>query len=415
MSAEADQKKAVARQAEYEREYIRGSILDRKGTAIAWTEEAGGSRHYLHGKAFSSLIGYHSKIYGNYGAEKTMNQYLVHSASPSSLKKGADLTLTIDADLQKTAYEKIKDFTGSLVVLDTETGEILAMASSPTYNLKKLEKEWEKINEAEGVLLANAYQNPVVPGSVFKLVMAKAIIENGLADERIEDNGYLVVDGQTIRNYNGNAYGSIDFEEGFVHSSNVYFMNRGLALGDEVIQTAGESFLLGKEIPLDFTTLRSSFSVRDKGDNTLAATCFGQGDTTVTPLQMAMITQSVANGGKMMKPYLFSQAVNGKGETVYNGESQLLCETMQAETADRIRNAMVEAARSYGLSEEYGPVAAKTGTAQRGDGTNNAWMVAFAPADHPRYVIAANKLGTKDIGKTLAPVIESLIEKLLKE
>ena len=135
----------------------------------------------------------------------------------------------------------------------------------------------------------------------------------------------------------------------------------------------------------------------------------------MTPLQMAMITQSVAKGGKMMKPYLFSRAVNGKGETVYTGESQILCETMKAETADRIRKAMIEAAQSYGLSDEYGPVAAKTGTAQRGDGTNNAWMVAFAPADHPRYVIAANKLGTKEIGKTLAPVIESLFDILLKE
>ncbi len=415
MSAEADRKKADAKQAEYEREYIRGSILDRNGQAIAWTEKAGGSRHYLNGKAFSNFLGYQSKIYGNYGIEKTMNQFLVHSSSPSSEKRGADLTLTIDAGLQEYAYGKMKDMTGSLVVLDAATGEILSLVSTPTYDLDSLEEEWARINEAEGLLLSNAFQNPVVPGSVFKLVISKAILENHLDDEKIEDKGYLKVDGQTIRNYNGNAYGSIDFTEGFVHSSNVYFMDRGLTLGNALIQNAGESFLLGQDIPLDFTTLHSSFSLKDASKNELAATCFGQGNTVVTPLQMAMIAQAVANGGEMRKPYLFSRAVNGKGDTVYEGESQILAETMDRETADKIRDVMVKAGESYGLSDRYGKIAAKTGTAQRGDGTNNAWMVSFAPADNPRYVIVANKLGTRDIGKTLAPIVESLYKRLLDE
>ena len=417
VSQAADQQKAEAKQAEYEREYKRGSILDRKGTAIAWTEEPGGARKYLDGKAFSNFLGYQSKIYGNYGIEKTMNQYLVHSSSPSSDKRGADLTLTIDAKLQQTAYDKMKEYKskGSLAILDAKSGEILALVSTPTYNLKKLEKKWEKINEAEGLLLSNAYQNAVVPGSVFKLVISKAILEEGLEHETVDDQGSLKVDGQTIHNYNGNAYGTIDFREGFVHSSNVYFMDRGLKLGNRAIQRAGDAFLLGQDIPLDFTTLHSTFSVNDASKNELAATCFGQGNTTLTPLQMAMVTQSIANGGKMCKPYLFASAVNGKGDTVYQGESQILAQTMEEETAGKIRDVMVEAADSYGLTDAYGQIAAKTGTAQRGDGSNNAWMVSFAPADNPRYVIVANKLGTKDIGKTLAPLLESLYQSLLHE
>ena len=346
-----------------------------------------------------------------------MNQYLVHSSSPSSDKKGADLTLTIDARLQQRAYDMMKELKakGSLVVLDAQTGEILSLVSTPTYNLKKLEKQWEKINEAEGILLSNAYQNAVVPGSVFKLVVSKAILEEGLEHETVNDQGSLKVNGQTIHNYNGNAYGTIDFAEGFVHSSNVYFMDRGLKLGNSAIQRAGDAFLLGRDISLDFTTLHSTFSVEDASKNELAVTCFGQGNTTLTPLQMAMITQSVANGGTMCRPYLFTSAVNGKGDTVYEGKSEILAQTMTEEIAGKIRDVMVEAADSYGLTDAYGQIAAKTGTAQRGDGTNNAWMVSFAPADSPRYVIVANKLGTGDIGKTLAPILESLYQSLLHE
>ena len=117
----------------------------------------------------------------------------------------------------------------------------------------------------------------------------------------------------------------------------------------------------------------------------------------------------------MSKPYLFALAVNGKGDIVYEGKSQILTRTMDEETAGKIRDAMAEAADSYGLTDEYGQIAAKTGTAQRGDGKNNAWMVSFAPADNPRYVIVANKLGTGDIGKTLAPLLESLYQSLLHE
>lgn len=415
ISVEADQKKAEAKQKEYEREYVRGTIYDRNGKAIAWTDEAGGKRQYLDGKAFSNFLGYQSKIYGNSGVERSMNQYLVHSASKESNKKGADLTLTIDADLQMEAYEMMKKMKGSVVVMDAKTGEILVLVSTPTYDLPSLEDHWQEVNEKEGLLLSNAFRNPVVPGSVFKLVTSKAIIENHLENEIVEDEGYLVVDGQKIRNYNGNEYGSIDFKEGFLHSSNVYFMDRGLKLGNKIMQEAGKSFLLGEDIPLDFTTLHSTFSLKDASKNVLAATSFGQGETLVTPLQMAMITQSIANGGLMMQPYLFDHAINGKEKMVYQGETKVLTETMNEKTAATLTEAMVEAGKYYDFTEDYGQIAAKTGTAQRGDGTNNAWMVTFAPANDPKYVIVANQLSTNEIGRSMMPVVEALYESLLNQ
>ena len=405
----------------YEKEYVRGSILDRNGNAIAFSEKPGGKRTYSHPYAFSNLVGYWSKIYGTYGVEKTMNTDLVHSdcGAGSKEKKGADVTLTIDADLQERAYKDIEKYTGSVAVLNAKTGEILALASSPSFNVSEIDdaEKWKEMNQKQGVFLSNAYQNPVAPGSVFKLITSKEIIEAGIEGEVVEDTGSLKVNGQTIRNYGGKAYGSISYREGFVKSSNVYFMNRALKLGGLRLYKAGKSFLLGQDISLDFATIRSNFDLKDYEDNVIATTAFGQGETLVTPLQMAMITQSIANDGVMLKPYLFKSVVNGKGKTTQKGKTEKLVETMDADTAQEIKEAMKEAGDSYELSrvgeQEYA-IAAKTGTAERGDGTNNAWFVTFAPADNPQYVIVANRLKTTEIGKTLAPVVEDLYNTLFE-
>ena len=400
---------------------MRGSILDRNGNTIAFSEKPGGKRTYSHPYAFSNLVGYWSKIYGTYGVEKTMNTDLVHSdcGAGSKEKKGADVTLTIDADLQERAYKDIEKYKGSVAVLNAKTGEILALASSPSFNVSDIddEEKWKEMNQKEGVFLSNAYQNPVAPGSVFKLITSKEIIEAGIEGEVVEDTGSLKVNGQTIRNYGGKAYGSISYREGFVKSSNVYFMNRALKLGGLRLYKAGRSFLLGQDISLDFATIRSNFDLKDYEDNVIATTAFGQGETLVTPLQMAMITQSIANDGVMLKPYLFKSVVNGKGKTTQKGKTEKLVETMDADTAQEIKEAMKEAGDSYELSrvgeQEY-TIAAKTGTAERGDGTNNAWLVTFAPADNPQYVIVANRLKTTEIGKTLAPVVEDLYNTLFE-
>ncbi|MDO5146324.1 MAG: penicillin-binding transpeptidase domain-containing protein [Eubacteriales bacterium] len=367
--------------------------------------------------AYSNLIGYWSIKYGTYGIEDTFDELLQHSASPKGEKRGADVTLTLREDLQKEAYRLIEDMIGSVVVLDVNTGEILAMASSPSFSVNELEEKWEEINQTDGVFYSNAYQNPVSPGSVFKLVTSKAILEEGMEKEKVDDEGSMVIHGQTIRNYNGTAYGPLDFEGGFVKSSNVYFMNRALKMGGRRLQEAAESFLLGQEIALDFGTIKSTFHLDDYNDNLVAATAFGQGETLVTPLHMAMIVQSIANEGKMNKPYLIRSVVNAKGKVIQEGKEEILTETMEASTAKKIREVMTKAGEAYGLKQvgKDGKIAAKTGTAQRGDGTNNAWLVSFAPAQNPRYVVVANRLKTKEIGKSMAPVVEALYESLFQQ
>lgn len=106
-----------------------------------------------------------------------MNDVLVHSdcGNRDQEKRGADVTLTIDAALQEQAYKDIKKYKGSVVVMNAKTGELLALASSPTFNVTEIEEKWKEINEKEGVFFSNAYQNPVAPGSVFKLLLPKKL------------------------------------------------------------------------------------------------------------------------------------------------------------------------------------------------------------------------------------------------
>lgn len=418
VSKEADQEKEQAVYEKNLKEYVRGPILDRNGETLASSDEPLGKRTYTQPKAFGSLLGYWSKIYNTAGLEKTLNSQLEMSECKRKEKKvGSTVTLTIDGALQTKAYNLISETTGSVVVLDAKTGEILALTSSPSFNGNKIDENWEKLNEKEGIFTSNAFQNGAIPGSVFKLVTSAAILEGKLEDDVVYDNGSLKVDGREIKNANGAAYGNLTFESGFVNSSNVYFMTQGLKLGADALEQTMRKFLIGEDIELDFATIKSNLDFADYSDNMIATTSFGQGNTLITPLHMAMITQSIANEGTMLKPYVISSIKNGKEEVTQKGKTEVLTKPVSKEVANTIKNAMVKAGEKYDMEilSDGGQIAAKTGTAQRGDGTNNAWMVSFAPADDPKYVICMNELGSTGYGVSLKDETEELYKYLLEK
>lgn len=395
---------------------MRGPIVDRNGETLASSEKPLGKRTYTQPKAFGSLLGYWSQTYSSSGLEKTLDSELAISECERKGKKiGSTVKLTVDSGLQTKAYNLISETTGSVVVLDAKTGEILALTSSPSFNGNKIDENWEELNKKEGIFTSNAYQNSVIPGSVFKLVTSAAILEGKLENEVVHDSGSLVVDGRKISNANGASYGDLTFESGFVHSSNVYFMTQGLKLGADTLEQTMKRFFIGEEIELDFATIKSNCDFGDYSDNMIATTAFGQGKTLITPLHMAMIAQSVANQGEMLKPYVISSVKNGKGETKREGKTEVLTNPVSKEVADSIKNVMVKAGEKYNMMtlSDGGQIAAKTGTAQRGDGTNNAWMVSFAPANDPAYVVCINELGSGDYGISLKDETEEIYEYLL--
>lgn len=399
----------------YEKEYIRGSILDRKGNKIAYSEKAGGERIYVHPKAFATLIGYDSKKYATAGLEKTFDKELTYSeSSKGENKTGCSVQITIDSELQAKAYELLEGYTGSCVVLDAKTGEILALASTPSYNNNELEKNWDEIADSDGMLLSNAFQNPSIPGSVFKVISAATVLDAGFEEDIVEDEGFLKVEGRKVHNANKNAYGMLTLREGFMYSSNVYFMTEILKAGPSMLEKNAKQFLLGENIELDFCTLRSNFDLGDYSDLTLAMTSFGQGETLITPLHMAMITQAIANDGKMLKPYLIEEINDGK-RVKKAGKKEVLTEATTKEIANEIADIMKDTGKEYGIyvdGYEKLEVAAKTGTAQRGNGKNNAWMVSYAPADNPKYIVCMNHLKTDEAGIALKESVSSIYQKL---
>lgn len=332
------------------------------------------------------------------GIEKIFNTDLVSYRSVTGKKEGCSIQLTTSTALQQAAYDAISDISeGAAVVLDVNTGEILAMASTPTYDPDTVDTNWDELCQVDGLFLPNAYRNTFAPGSDFKIITACAVIDNGVDGETVEDNGSMTFpNGQTITNYNGNAYGTLDLDDAIMYSSNVYFMQKALDMGGDALEKSIRKFLIGDSIDLDFTTLKSTLNFEDYSDTVVASIAFGQGQTEVSPLQMAMVAQAIANDGVMLKPYLIQSMLTPSGSVKSAGETEVLSEVTSKETADRVTNAMTLAANRYGFSyigPEGWDVAAKTGTAETGK-SYNGWIVSFAPSENPKYVVvvmAANQ------------------------
>ena len=382
-------KEAAAETAQ--RTYKRGTIYDRDGNRLNYSKKVGGKRYYRGGRAYSTLTGYFSQTYGSMGIEKTFNTDLVSYRSVGGKKQGCDIELTTSTKLQQAAYDAISDIpNGAAVVLDAKSGEILAMASTPTYEPDSVDSNWAELCEIDGLFLPNAYKNTFAPGSDFKIITACAVIDNGVDGPTVEDNGYLTFkNGQTITNYNGNFYGTLDLDDAIKYSSNVYFMQKAMDMGADALEKSIRKFLVGESIELDFTTLKSTLDFENREDQEIASIAFGQGKTEVSPLHMAMAAQAIANDGEMLKPYLIQRITTPNGDTKQEGETEVLSEVTSKETADRVTSAMTLAAVRYGfgyIGPEGWDVAAKTGTAETGK-SYNGWIVSFAPSEDPKYVV----------------------------
>ena len=387
-----ESRKEAAAQNE-QRSYLRGTIYDRNGNALNYSKKVGGKRHYTGGRAYSTITGYFSKIYGASGIEKTFNTDLVSSRTDSDgTKKGCDIVLTTDSDLQNAAYSAISNIAqGAAVVLDARSGEILAMASTPTFKPTSLEDDWSDLTQIDGLFLPNAYKKTFAPGSDFKIISACAVIDNGVDGTTVEDNGYMTFkNGQTITNYKGNAYGTLDLDGAIVNSSNVYFMQKALDMGGKKLEASIRKFLVGDSVELDFTTLKSTLDFENYEDQVVASVAFGQGRTEVTPLHMAMAAQAIANDGVMLKPYLIKSMKEANGNPKITGRKEKLTTVTSKSTANLVTNAMTLAGQHYGfdyIGSEGWDVAAKTGTAETGKGNYNGWIVTFAPSENPKYVV----------------------------
>lgn len=448
-----------------------GDILDRNGEWIVSTvedaEKGTAQTLYRDDYAYSQLAGYTGRRNLNLFADKV--DEVVGSRSSARLMafldedywgengiyattdidgtKGQSAVLAIDANLQEKVYALLldafsgNDAMGSAIVMDARTGEILADVSFPAYNFNDLGSALAKMNEdAENTDLEPGYpvtyKNPMVPGSIFKILTSVALIDNGMEDYKVENSSFTTENGwtceaasyltSTLKVAPGDM---MDMETALNISSNVYYSKAALTLGSEALDEAAKKFMLEKgssTLLLDFGNVHYNWDTDNLTEDVLAQTGFGQGRTELTSIHAAMIVQAIANDGKMMKPWLVKKLVDANGKAVYKGKAELLSEATSARTAkmvtDMMRSTAQESCRLHELTEtgnifQRCQVAGKTGTAENGDelSTNNVWFVSFAPANDPRYVVVVNECRTHKQGWQMMGTAATIYDYLFTE
>jgi len=413
------------RQWDEERYVTRGKIYDRTGKILAETIEGKDSvkRVYPEGRLYSHVIGYCSQVYGKSLLERQYDSELLGKGDidlfQGDKKQGFDLNLTIDNNLQKYAYGQMNGKKGALVAMNPKTGEVLAMISLPDFepDAEALEKNWNGIVEDESSpLLTRASQGLYPPGSTYKIVTAAASFENGLQGTNFEDTGSFKVGSLEVENYNKKAHGTITVEDAFRVSSNQVFCQLGFDLGSEIILGISERFGINSALEFDIPTAKSKIEYKKMSNSDSALVAIGQGQLLATPLQMVSVCSSVANNGRMVKPYLVS-SVSKNNVILSETRTKTLGQPISADCAQYLENLMIDVvengtgsrARISGVK-----VAGKTGTAENESDKDHAWFVGYAPADNPQIAVAVvleNDGGSG--GDTAAPIAGNVIRKYL--
>ncbi len=404
----------------------RGRILDRNGATLAWTEmgDEGAVRHYAY-PGLAPLIGYWSAERGVTGLEAAYNDQLRgvsgqeswHAALEDLLHRphqGHDLVTTIDMSLQQVADQALGDRRGAVVVLDPNTGDLLALASHPYYDPNRLGEDWEALEQdAAHPLLNRATQGLYPPGSVFKTVTLATALADGVtkkSEQFTDETGLFIVEGFPIRDNNHPGITQFDLYHAFGYSCNVVFAQLGLRLGPERLRAGAEAFGFGQPLPIPLESAVSTVG-RDVAlfeQPGLATTAFGQGEVLVTPMQMALVPAAIANGGVVPRVRLVLEVRSAGGSAVETVRPRGLRRAVKGSVAQAVREAMIVAATDGWAQPSTPPgmaVGGKTGTAQLGGTAKpHAWFIGFAPAGEPRVALAVMIENGGQGGSSAAPV-----------
>ena len=397
-----------ARQDSYADRVVRGKIIDSNGNVLAQTNvQPDGSevREYPYGATFAHVVGYTAK--GKSGLESEMNFELLTSNAffleklknefQDQKNMGDTVVTTLDANLQQAAYSALGNNKGAVVVMEPDTGKILAMVSKPDYDPNTVAADWESLNTDENSALLNrATQGQYAPGSTFKIVTALEYMrENSGYDSYSYDcAGVIEADGTSIRCYGGHVHGQVSFRDSLAYSCNTSFCNIGLSLDvGSFRDTAGE-LLFNSSLPSVLPYYKSSFKL-DNNSSTAdrMMTAMGQGKTQVSPYHMALITSAIANGGVLMEPYLVDAVTNYTGTQIEKNMPEEYKRLMSAQEASALKDYMtsvVEYGTASALSGQSYTAAGKTGTAEYSSDKekDHSWFVGMSNVDNPDLVIS---------------------------
>ena len=431
----------------------RGAILV-AGQPIAYSVPSGDTYHYLRkftDPMYSAVTGFYSNIQGTAGLEGAMNSYLSGQNSSQFFEQlnatlsgnpvsGASVELTIEPKVQKAAWTALGNLKGAVVAIEPKTGKILAMVSKPGFDANLLSvHNNQQAQQNYSKLLADK-TNPLInkaitgslyaPGSVFKIIVASAALNNGYKPtDTFPNPAKFQLPGTSTYIYNsgeGKCGGKprVSIADALKWSCNIPFAQLGIALGQDKIRAQAELFGFGKSLKIPMTVTPSTYP-QNMDDAQTGLSAFGQFDDRVTPLQMAMVSAAVANGGVMMKPYLVSYVQSSTLSILEQGSASVLGQPLSGGVAGQVRDMMVNAV-AHGVSTNGQipgvSVAGKTGTAQNGGSLPyTLWFTGFAPANNPKVAVAVvvedgGGMGQSGFGNLLAaPVARKVMEAVLNK
>ena len=397
-------------------------------------------RIYPLGAPFSNVVGYWSTRYGATGIEISNNTDLSSIAGePQTLddlinratggpQPGNNVVLTLDPGLQELAYQELQGSTtgrGSVVALDPKTGEILAMASSPSFDPNDIDDNYPELASATDAPLINrATQSLYPPGSVFKVITAAAALEAGVSPEQtFFDSGAYELPGYTVNNFEGKDYGEVTFTRALAYSINVVFAKIAVEiLGGEALTEMALDFGFGDPYD-DFPIPVSGSSVNSLPPDewttgTLAQTAFGQGEVQSNAFQMALVSAAISNDGRLVEPRLVREVRSPDGIILDKATPSIRRQAIPSGTAATLNGMMQEVVIQGGFTEaqiEGMKVAGKTGTAESGNGLPHSWWITFAPADDPEIAMCVMIENGGRADRGALPVAARLMQAYLED
>lgn len=436
-------------------------------------------RNYLLGHYASHVIGYvgeiseaklkedeyqglhQGSIIGQYGVERTYDQELRgvsgqellevdalgHKKQTISVRKpvaGDDLYLTIDIRLQRLAEDLLGDEAGAIVALDPRNGEVLVLASRPSFNPTALSgglplAEWKALlNDARHPLTNRVIQGQYPPGSTFKIVMAAAVLDSNAAQssDHVFCSGGFKFGRRTYRDWKRGGHGSVELVDALAQSCDVYFYKLGNRMGIDTIASYSEQFGLGQKTGIDLPSERSGllpsaeWKQRVKGEpwypGETISVSIGQGFMTVTPMQMVQVVAATAMNGRVTQPRLV-HAIRKRGtglmeevvpvstkqipipQTVFTDIQKGLEAVVTKGTAKQSRSSLVSIAGKTGTAQV---VALRSGPEKDipKEFRDHAWFVAYAPVEEPTIVVVVLAEHMGHGGSAAAPLAKQLIE-----
>lgn len=401
---------------------VRGELISSDGKTLAKTETAqDGKEHrvYPFERQFAHVIGYTGGGGGGLESSEEISLLTSHADPMEQVVNefkdqkniGDTVVTTLNSELQKAAYDALGDYNGSAIVMDVKTGDILADVSKPDFDPNKLDENWESLStdNENSPLLNRSLQGLYPPGSTFKIVTALAYLEQNKTfdDFSFDCTGELTSGEYTIHCAGGAVHGHETFAEAFANSCNCAFAQIGLNLDKNKWDQMAGKLSFGIPLKLHLPSSKSKFSLDNQTDDPLVMqTSVGQGNTTMTPVHIALIADAVANGGTAMTPNFIKKVENHTGTQISSTKPNAYSRYMTEDQAEQLKDLM-KGVVTHGTGRKLNDlgisIAGKTGSAEHGDMTSktHSWFVGFSDTGD-RDIVVCVMLESAGSGSSVA-------------